>query len=127
VSAAAAGPVELARGATDACEARLRADPALAIDGDAQRRLGAAIGRLACAELLEEEIPGCADPLLRAAMTHQVTRLAKSAVEAILADGSEEPAILAAAHALLDLEAGPRRRGDDGTLRELAQRRFASE
>jgi hypothetical protein len=129
MSATAEELVELARGATEACEERLRADATLATDPDAQRRLGSAIGRLASAELLTEEITRCADadPVLSAAMRREVARLAKSAVEAILADAGDAPAVLAAAHAMLDLDSGPDRRGDDELLRELARRRFASD
>jgi hypothetical protein len=127
VSTAATELVELAREAITAHEERLRGDATLAACADAQRRLGTAIGRLASAELLEEEIAGSPDPLLRAAMAREAARLAKSAVEAILADAGDAPAILAAAHAMLDSDAGPDRRDDDETLRELARRRFASD
>jgi hypothetical protein len=124
--AAANELVELARTATAAYEERLRAEAALASDADAQRRLGSALGRLASAELLEEELGRCEDGLLAAVISREVARLSAAAVDAILADAGDVPAILAAAHTILELDAGAARRDDDETLRELARRRFAT-
>ena len=116
--------IELARAATDACEERLRADAALAGDPDAQRRLGSAIGLLASATLLREEVERCTDPILASAVECEVVRLARAAVGTLLTGADDE--IRAAGHALLDLDAGPERRDGDELLRELARRRFAA-